>query len=128
MIKIIHFYLKTNYFAQRYMGWSDAKAGLIYAILTHLLFISSGFVLFLSSYFKVYSFYISMTYIVFYMLFIYKKFEKTLLKKINFDLLNAEYKQINLFRKIYSVILSILMLFISIILMIYIIKTLSFLF
>jgi Ca2+/Na+ antiporter len=114
------FYLEINFFAQKSFGWKNANEGLKNVIITHLFFISEGFVMFLFSFLGKIGFYFVVAYLIIFMFYLRDRIEKKLDKNIDFIMLENEYGRISLNKKIFSSILSILMLCLSIVSMIYI--------
>jgi Ca2+/Na+ antiporter len=118
--KNIKYYLEVNYFAQKTLGWKNANEGLKNVIITHLFFISEGFVMFLFSFLGKIGFYFVVAYLIIFMFYLRDRIEKKLDNNIDFIKLDNEYSRNSLNKKIVSSIISILMLCLSIVSMIYI--------
>ncbi|MEO7173905.1 hypothetical protein [Flavobacterium sp.] len=121
---ILH-YFTINYNAQRLMGWRNFKDGLMNITLVHLAFLSSGFIIFFSSFFKPFSIYIVILYLVIYWFSFKKPLIKIIEKNINFILLEENFNKTSFFKKILSVILSISMVFFFVFLTVCIVVFLS---
>ena len=116
----VKYYLEINFFAQKSLGWKNTNEGLKNVIITHLFFISEGFVMFLFSFLGKIGFYFVVAYLIIFMFYLRYSIEKKLDNNIDFIKLENEYNRISLNKKIVSSILSILMLCLSIASMIYI--------
>ena len=116
----VKYYLEINFFAQKSLGWKNTNEGLKNVIITHLFFISEGFVMFLFSFLGKIGFYFVVAYLIIFMFYLRYRIEKKLDNNIDFIKLENEYNRISLNKKIVSSILSILMLCLSIASMIYI--------
>ncbi|WP_430399441.1 hypothetical protein [Flavobacterium sp.] len=116
----VKYYLEINFFAQKSLGWKNTNEGLKNVIITHLFFISEGFVMFLFSFLGKIGFYFVVAYLIIFMFYLRYRIEKKLDNNIDFIKIENEYNRISLNKKIVSSILSILMLCLSIASMIYI--------
>jgi len=128
MIKnIFYYYCKVNYFGQKAFGWKNAKAGLNNFVTVSALFISSGVVIFLSSFLK-FSFFIWLSYALFYYKFISPLVEKKIEKELDYGDLDFSYEKTSFLQKIKFTLMSILFFILSFAVMIAIIYVLSKLF
>jgi hypothetical protein len=124
---VFYYYYKINYFGQKACGWKNAKTGLNNFVTVNMLFVSSGIVIFLASYFR-FSFFIWLLYAFFYYKIISPLIEKKIEKTVNYDSLDYAYNKINWLQKIKFTLISISFFILSLAIMIAVIFGLSKLF
>lgn len=105
------YYLLINYTAQKLIGWKNAKEGLFNLILVHIVFLSSGIVIYFSSFYRSISIYIVLLYLLLYWFVLSKRIVNKLDNKINFQLLDKEFNKISQTERIVYVLFSLLMIF-----------------
>src|SRR5690554_986797 len=122
--KVLYYYYKTTYFAQKVAGWKDSKKGFKSYISMNGLFISSGIVI---SIFLPLLVLLSIEFmIIFYIIYagVYYKFitpyiEDKVETRVNYELFDFQYEKINVIKKILLVAISMIFLFCSILTMIF---------
>lgn len=122
--RVLNCYYKINYFAQKTAGWKDSKKGFKNYMVGNGLFISSGLVI--SLFLPVLSKLVIPFPVIFYVIYaiIYYKYIASYIeikvdKDVNYKLFDSLYEKTNKVQRILFVLISIVLIFFSILIMVY---------
>lgn len=125
MIKrVLNYYYKINYFAQKTAGWKDSKKGFKNYLVGNGLFISSGLIIslflpVLSQLFVQFAIVFYVIYAIIYYKYISPYIEIRLDRSVNYELFDSLYEKTNIIQRILFVVISMTLIFCSILIMVF---------